>query len=123
MPEVKENLIQEVGSKIQESELRNKEVKTGMVDVAPRAHVPENVKTWLEKIEMDPGMANPIADDSGQQIMTTTAPQNPKIVLPTTRTSFIGGFKKSFDDAGRWLSTFLLRLIKMKQGNVKFKEE
>ncbi len=121
MPEIKETLLsQEAGNQKLETRIGQ---DTKMVDVSPRVQVPENVKTWLDKIETDPGMANPIADSSGQQILTTVAPQNPKIVLPTTRTNFISGFKKSFDDAGRWLSTFLLRLIKIKQGNVKFKEE
>jgi len=98
-------------------------VKPEMVDVAPRTHVPENIKSWLEKIEEDPGMANPISDHQGKTIMSGVAPQNPKIILPISRNTFLGGFKKSINDASRWLSTFLLRLIKMKKGNVKFKEE
>ncbi len=32
-------------------------------------------------------------------------------------------FKKTVSEAGRWLSGFLLKLIKKKKGNVKFKLE
>ena len=121
MPENKE-IFTNIESPSVKVEIRQPETK--LVDLQERQDkVPEQVKSWLQKIETDPGMANPISDSSGQQLITPVPSQTPKVVLPITRTNFVDGFKKTFDDAGRWLSTFLLRLIKMKQGNVKFKEE
>ena len=119
MAEIKE-ILRQTQDEINQHKV---ESNTGMVDVAPRPHVPENVKTWLEKIEESPGMANPISDPDGQPMMKTAAPEDPRIILPTSRENFLEGFAKKMDDAGKWLSTFLLRVIKMKGGKVKFKEE
>lgn len=87
------------------------------------ARVPPEVKTWMQKIEEDPGQMKTVHDDSGQPVLTPTPNQNPKIVLPISRAKFVAGFKKKVDEAGRWLSGFLLKLIKKNQGNVKFKQE
>jgi hypothetical protein len=90
-------------------------------DIGP---VPREVKTWMEKVEQTQTNPVPLTDDkTGAPLLTPAAPSNPVIVLPTTRTTFTGGFTKTVNDAGRWLSEFILRLIKIKKGNVKFKEE
>jgi len=88
-----------------------------------RARVPNEVKTWMQKIEEDPGQMKTVHDDSGQSVLVPTPSQNPKIVLPISRGEFVAGFKKTVSEAGRWLSGFLLKLIKKKKGNVKFKLE
>jgi len=96
-----------------------------MVDVQERAkkhEVPREIKTWMEKIEEDPGMANPIGDGDDNQLLTPTGSKNPKVQLPVTKGVFVAGFKKKISEAGRWLSTFILKVIKIKKGNVKFKE-
>lgn len=98
------------------------EQKNVLLDVEARTKVPENVKSWLQKIETDPVQMRTVNDDSGQPILQTAAPQDPRIVLPITREKFVTGFKKKIDEAGKWLSAFVLRLIKIKEGNVKFKE-
>jgi hypothetical protein len=54
-----------------------------------------------------------------QPIATTVT----KISLPTTKNAFVGGFSQPTDNAWRWLTTFILRIIKKSKGNVKFKEE
>lgn len=120
MPENKEILI------TQETENQKPETrisKDGMIDVEARAHVPENVKTWLQKIEMDPTQMKTVNDDAGQPVLKLTAPTDPRVQLPTTRQSFLTGFAKKIDEAGKWLSIFLLRVIKIHGGKVKFKEE
>lgn len=86
--------------------------------------VSPEIKTWMQRIEEDPMNMRPVDDTSGQQqIMQPMASQNPKIVLPVTKTTFVAGFKKKVGDAGKWLSIFILRVIKLKKGNVRFKEE
>ncbi len=87
------------------------------------ARVPTEVKTWMRKVEEDPRDLKTVTDDGGQPVLQPAASQNPKIQLPTTRNKFVAGFKKTIDEAGRWLSTFLLKLIKKNDGKVKFKEE
>ena len=77
----------------------------------------------MEKIEQSQIPTQTVNDSSGQPILAPTAPVNPKIILPVTRKTFVQGFKKAIEEAGRWLSIFILRLIKIKKGNVKFKEE
>ncbi|MEI8067611.1 MAG: hypothetical protein WCG91_01510 [Candidatus Shapirobacteria bacterium] len=87
--------------------------------------VPREVKNWMEKLET--GQKNDdttvVDDNTGQKVLTTAAPSDPKIELPIDRQSFTGGFNKPISDVGRWLSEFVLRFIKVKEGNVKFKEE
>jgi hypothetical protein len=121
MAEIKETLRQ-----IQDKQENEKRPDTGVVKLDSRetyARVPPEVKSWMQKLEEDPANMKTVTDDSGQPILQTTAPQNPKIKLPLGRSKFVAGFKKTIDDAGKWLSTFILRLIKKNDGKVKFKEE
>lgn len=116
-----------------ESRERNKEIPSNpiesqvkMVDIGREnlstEPIPREIKTWMEKVEAaSPPQPQQINDDSGQPILTPTAPQNPKIVLPITKSTFVKGFKKTFTDAGRWLSVFFFRFIKIKKGEVTFK--
>ena len=95
-----------------------------MTDVQERVgKVPKDIETWLERVEKDPTKMKTVSDASGQPILQPAAPQKPVIVLPITRANFIAGFKKTIDEAGRWLSEFILRFIKKKDGKVKFKKD
>ena len=100
------------------------EAKEVMIDVQKAEEgerVDEKVETWLRKIEKVQGQQ--VSDQTGQPVMTPVGAATPKIVIPVSRGSFASGFKKKINEAGRWLSAFFLRLIKMKKGEVKFKEE
>jgi len=129
MPEIKEtnNQIEQENRQttteiITTTERRSHEtVLTDVRETTPR--VPHEVKSWMQKIEEDPGQMKTVHDDSGQPVLVPTPNQNPKVVLPITREKFVEGFKKTVNDASRWLSGFLLKLIKKKKGNVKFKLE
>ncbi len=87
--------------------------------------VPPEVRTWMQKLEEDPTLnqnnTNPKGDDDS--ILKPIAPAVVKITLPTDKTTFTGGFSKPVNQAWRWLSEFVLRIIKKNQGKVKFKEE
>ncbi|MBI2464621.1 hypothetical protein HYV64_00620 [Candidatus Shapirobacteria bacterium] len=134
MAEAKENLGTETRNEILETRTEQKpevitgterrhkvEVMTDVRETTPR--VPHEVKSWMQKIEEDPGQMKTVHDDSGQPVLVPTPNQNPKVVLPVTRARFVEGFKKTVNEAGRWLSGFLLKLIKKRKGNVKFKQE
>lgn len=98
------------------------EEKARIVDLGESLNVRPEIKKWMEKIEEDVS-TQVVSDTSGQPVLQPAAPQNPKVQLPATRKTFVTGFKKKIEDAGRWLSVFILRLIKINKGNVKFKEE
>ena len=118
-----------------ESRERNKEIPNNpietqikMVDIGRenigQEPIPREVKTWMEKVEQaSSSQPQQVNDDSGQPLLTSTTPQDPKILLPVTRSTFVNGFKKTWVDAGRWLSVFLFRFIKIKKGNVSFKTD
>jgi hypothetical protein len=98
----------------------------GLEDVQSRGKtekVPEGIKNWLERVEEDPVKMKTVNDINGQPVLQPATSQKPVIILPVSRAKFIAGFKKTIDDAGRWLSTFILRFIKKKDGKVKFKDK
>lgn len=125
MPEVKESLTPN------NFEIKNEGTtpieKTKMVDLEKNREVvvPREVRSWMEKIETDPQQKQNqqntnTNDDSGLQPINSVSPQ---VVLPSTKNTFSNGFNKTLSDAGRWLSEFVLRVIKKNKGKVKFKEE
>ena len=106
--------------------LQNEVLKPELVDLdrSKEAVVPREVRTWMQKLEEDPQINNQSQtntnDDNGLQPI---APVAVKISLPTDRKTFTNGFAKPMDQAWRWLSEFVLRIVKQNQGRVKFKEE
>jgi len=84
------------------------------------------VESWMRKIETDPALKKGNQNQAKGDDDSVLKPINPavtQIVLPTTSRVFKNGFGKAMSDAGRWLSEFILRIIKREKGNVKFKEE
>jgi len=118
-----------------ESRERNKEIPSNsietqvkMVDIGRenlgKEPIPREIKTWMEKVEQaSSSQPQQINDDSGQPLLTTFTPQNPKVILPVTQSVFARGFKKTWLDASRWLSVFVWRIMKIKKGNFKFKDD
>ena len=87
--------------------------------------VPREISTWLEKVErtQDNQTNQTVTDNNGQIVLKPIIPPQNKISLNLTKANFLTGFKKPFEDAARWLSVFILRLIKMKDGGVTFKND
>lgn len=113
----KERLIEQEKTQLSPEAVKITDLKEGENLV-----VRQDVKKWIEKIEED--MTTQVVNDiSGQPILQPAAPQNPKIQLPITRKTFVNGFTKKMEAAGRWLSAFILRFIKIKKGEVKFKTD
>lgn len=125
MPELKESVAQLAPEKdgIRGEQKNVESVRKIMRDVGETSpHVPHEVRTWMEKIEGANSPTASVNDDSGQPVLVPTN-KSPIIQLPISQTRFVQGFKKTVGDAGKWLSAFVLKLIKKKKGNVKFKEE
>ena len=111
----------EIPQRQAESDIKTAEIR----DLRQEVTVPREVKTWMQKLEEDPTLnqnnTNPKGDDDS--VLKPIAPAVVKITLPTNKTTFTGGFSKPVNQAWRWLSEFVLRIIKKNQGKVKFKEE
>lgn len=115
--------IRERDKEIPQNPLEN---KIKLIDIGQdnigREPLSREVKTWMQKVEEASSTTQSVVnDDQGQPILSPSTPINPKVVIPITRQTFVSGFKKSFQDAGRWLSVFFLRFIKIKKGNIIFK--
>jgi hypothetical protein len=94
-----------------------------IINLQENVTVPREVESWLKELEKGEDLTK---DDSGAKsddsVLKPITPAITKITLPTNRTTFTGGFSKPVNQAWRWLSEFILRIIKKSQGNVKFKE-
>jgi len=120
MPETRER-SKEIPSSPLESQIRLVDIGQENLGKEP---IPREIKTWMEKVEQASStQPQPVNDDSGQPLLVASNPVDPKVVLPITRSGFVSGFKKTFADAGHWLSVFLFRFIKIKKGNVTFKSD
>ena len=79
---------------------------------------------WLSKIEKDPQqIKNQQMGNNASPLQAVGGEVVDVFEIPITREKFVRGLKQSIDDAARWLSTFLLRIVKKKDGKVKFKQE
>jgi len=109
---------------IQNNSFENKTLKPDLIDLNKdkEAVVPREVKTWMQKLEEDPDVNNPSQNNDDNDLQSIS-PAVTKISLPTSRQTFTDGFAKPMDQAWRWLSEFVLRIVKQNQGRVKFKEE
>lgn len=119
----KENL-----TNIEQSERIVEKPITEIVDLQKNREevvIPRELKTWMEKVESEPNDLNQPqggnkADDSILQPLATAVT---KITLPSDKKTFVNGFSKPVNEAWRWFSEFILRIIKKEKGKVKFKEE
>jgi len=103
----------------------SKETPTlSVTEIPEKIKIRKEVETWLQKVEKATvTLPKTITDDqTGQPLVQATVAQTPKIKLPLTKNQIIQGAKKKVDFAFRWLSEFCLRLIKIKKGQVAFKQ-
>lgn len=95
-----------------------------MVDVGAesRNNISSEVKDWMQKIEENNTQSDLISDIYSQKTSDDKEIQKDLLKIPVTKHVFKEGFKMKFNDSGRWLSEFFLRLIKIKKGKVEFTE-
>jgi len=121
MPEIKEIVNT---SEIPQPSVEIRKTTPDIVDLKQEAPVPREVKSWMEKLEEDPSLNqnnNQKAQGDDDSVLQPISSTPTKITLPTDKTTFTNGFSKPVNSAWRWLSEFVLRIIKKSQGNVKFK--
>ena len=93
--------------------------KEGMMEVDKEPTVPREVDSWLTKHEKTNQGTIKLGEDGGVK----GEDQNKVVInVPITRKKFTDGLKKPVNEVGRWLSTFISKLIKMDK-EVNFKEE
>lgn len=98
-------------------------VSIGLRSKEREVKVPTEVSNWMDKLERNVTPSTYADPTSGQVILQPSAPTNPKVILPITQRSFLNGFALSTDEVHRWLSEFVFRFIKLKQGGVSFKQD
>ena len=124
MPENRERIPTQETLQIQTD---NQEKIPVMVDLQKEKDIPipREVKTWMQKVEEDPILSqnNQKIKGDDDSVLQPIATAVVKITLPSNKKTFQSGFSKPVDNAWRWLSEFILRVIKKNEGKVKFKEE
>ncbi|MFA6250740.1 MAG: hypothetical protein WC686_04570 [Candidatus Shapirobacteria bacterium] len=114
MAELKEKLPGTV------TEGKPNEIKFEDLELGKEAPLPREVETWMTKVEKT--ATSTVTDSQGQTVMQPSTPPPTTTALPISRQTFVAGFKKKLEEAGRWLSEYIFRLIKIKKGQVKFKQ-
>tara|TARA_Y100000310_G_scaffold309875_1_gene354453 strand:- start:2 stop:376 length:375 start_codon:yes stop_codon:yes gene_type:complete len=110
---------------------RQESTETQMIDVgrerAEEHPLPKKVEHWMTRLEKNkrPNDDQQTVTDpkTGQPILKPTVSANPKIVLPISRQSWATGLRARVNMAAKWFSTFIFRLIKIKKGDVEFKND
>lgn len=75
---------------------------------------------YIEKVEKEAELANPVTDDSTQQVILSAAnPQNPKITLPLTDDQIMKGLHHKIWESIRWLAEWCVRQMQLAHQNVK----
>lgn len=85
--------------------------------------IDKEAEPYIEKLEKEIYLTQPITDDAGQPLISPPAPQQPTIVLPISQSKYLLGLKQIISDSIRWLSAWCLRLIKIFGSRAVFREE
>lgn len=115
------SMAEQINHEAPEQELQTKETLIRDLRKPEAESLPPEVERWMKLRREEIPQQKQV--QSMQPVLKQAAPTNPKIVLPVTRLTFKMGFKKAVGDAGRWLSVFLFRVIKIKKGDVEFKDD
>jgi cell division protein YceG involved in septum cleavage len=129
--------------------LNGKEIETGMVskkviEKIDKEGVVENlidtnseeIKVrgkegyWLKEVEkINSGTETMVVKENSLEIIPTDKIKKDSYAIPLTKSQFIANTKKKKEKKGKnvkdgwlWLITFFFRVIKLKKGNVSFKE-
>jgi hypothetical protein len=105
-------------------EVSEKEILTELFAPEEGGERPE-VAPEVERIERalyQAAQPASILDDAGQPLVSSPAPQTPKVVLPITKQKYLFGFSQPIVYSIRWLVEWAKRLLKMWPQGVVFRE-
>ena len=87
--------------------------KYPVIDAEPSPKIEKDVQDYIEKVEKEQFLSQPITDDYGQPIISPPASQDPKIVLPITQNQYLLGLQEKITESIRWLAVWCGRLVKI----------
>ncbi len=93
-----------------------------IIDVEPDLKIEKEVEGYLEKVEKEQFLNQPINDAYGQPLISPPVPQEPKIVLPLDQNQYVLGAKQKVTESIRWLVTWCGRIIKILGARAIFRE-
>jgi len=93
------------------------------IDADPSPEVTEEIRPYVEKVEKEQFLNQPITDNFGQPLVSPPASQQPKIILPITQSQYMEGFKQKMTESIRWLVTWCGRMIKVLGNKADFRHE
>jgi len=125
MAERKEELLNQTENNNETAEKSRRHETVKIIDrLVPRDRTDHEVESWLEKIEKDPAQIQDQQMGNTATDLQAVAQQADDLYqVPATKKNFVAGFKLTIDEAAKWLSVFILRIVKKRQGKVKFREE
>jgi len=85
--------------------------------------VDKEVEPLIKKVEEEIYLSKPVTDDAGQVLVSAPAPQNPTIILPISKATYLVGIKQKVTESVRWLAEWCFRLIKIFGQKITFREE
>ena len=101
------------------------------VPIVEAGRVPEGVLKeaveagYVEKVEKEVELKKPVIGPQGQVLVTAASAQQPKIVLPVSRQTYLNpkNWHLPVTMAIRWLLTWIKRIMKMYPGGTAFPNE
>lgn len=101
------------------------------VPIVEAGRVPEGVLKeaveagYVEKVEKEVELKKPVIGPQGQVLVTAPSAQQPKIVLPVSRQTYLNpkNWHLPVTMAIRWLLTWIKRIMKMHPGETAFPNE
>jgi len=104
------------------NQLFNEDEKFPVVEEG-EPQISKEIEPLVQKLEKEIYLSKPITDDYGQPLVSPPAPQNPKITLPVTKSTYAFGLAQGITESVRWLAEWCLRIIKIFGPRAIFREE
>ena len=95
--------------------------KHPVIDAEPNPEVAEDIQSYVEKVEKEQFLNQPITDNFGQPLVSPPSSQQPKIILPITQNQYMEGIKQKMTESIRWLVTWCGRMIKILGNRANFR--
>jgi len=104
------------------NELFSEEERFPVIETESEPRVDKEIEPLIHKLETDISLTKPIVDNYGQPLISPPTPQQPKIILPITPTTFAYGLTQKVNHSIRWLAEWCFRLLKIFGSRATFKE-
>lgn len=106
--------LEAIAKKVEASPMKESEV-TAVSEVPTSAEIEPEVETagYIEKIEKEAELANPVVDDYQQILVGAAASQHPQVKIPLTNDQIQVGLHHRVWEAIYWLAEWCVRQMKM----------